>query len=123
MKRAVVTIWLALLLASAAGWAEKKQYSDLSFVVVREASGKPVRAASVVLHPVDDKGRQKSSGLQLKTDGDGKAWFSGAPYGKLRIQVIAPGLQTFGEDVVISQPTHEFTIKMAPPKPQVTIYK
>ena len=122
MKRTAAILGIVLALGAGA-WAEKKQYSDLSFVVVRESSGKPVRAASVVLHPGDDKGRQKSSGLQLKTDGDGKASFRGVPYGKLRIQVIAPGLQTFGEDVEIGQPAHEFTIKMAAPKPQVTIYK
>ena len=124
MRRAVLLsgLVLALLLSAAAG-ENKKQYSDLNFLIVKESNGKPVRAASVVLHPVNDKGRQEASGLQLKTDGDGKAEFHGAPYGKLRVQVIAPGFQTFGEDFDIKQPQREFTIKLAKPKEQLSIYK
>lgn len=124
MRRVVLLsgLVLTLLLGAAAG-EKNKQYSDLNFVVVKESNGRPVRAASVVLHPVNAKGKQESSGLQLKTDNDGKAEFHGAPYGKLRVQVIAPGFQTYGEDFEIKQPQHEFTIKLAKPKEQLSIYK
>jgi hypothetical protein len=82
-----------------------------------------VRNASVVLHPVNSKGRQESGGLQLKTDAEGKADYNGIPYGKLRIQVIASGFQTFGQDYDIDQQDQQITIKLQRPKEQYSIYK
>src|SRR6266849_6891245 len=81
--------------------------SDLRFIVVRDYNGKPVRNAAVVLHPVTKKGKQARGGLELKTDGDGRTNIDGIPYGPLRIQVLAPGFQTFGEDYRIDKPAME----------------
>src|SRR5262245_33805050 len=99
MSRRIILI-LALLLSSAAVWAEDKT-SEVKFVVVREWNGKPVRNASVILHPVDKKGRQSNKGAQLKTNPEGRTDYPGVPYGKIRVQVIATGLQTYGEDFEI----------------------
>ncbi len=104
------------------GLAAGQKYADLKFLVVRDAGGKPIRNASVVLHPVEKDGKQSKGGLQLKTDPDGRASYDGVPYGKLRVQVIAPGFQTFGEDYDISEPTHEITIKLKRPADQYSIY-
>ena len=71
--------------------------SALRFVVVRDYNGKPVRDAAVVLHPVDRKGKQSRGGMELKTDSDGRTNIDGIPYGPLRVQVLAPGFQTFGK--------------------------
>jgi hypothetical protein len=99
------------------------QYANLKFMVVREKSGKPVPYAAVILHPVNEDGKQdRNNGLQLKTDSDGRAEFRGAPYGKLRVQVIASGFQTFGEDYDIDQPTEEISIEMKRPQKQYSIY-
>ncbi len=96
--------------------------SSLSFVVVRDDGGKPVRNAAVVMHPVDSKDRQKHGGLELKTDAEGKASLDGIPYGKLRVQVLAPGFQTFGDDYDVSQPAVAITIKLKRPAGQYSIY-
>src|SRR3954452_18133617 len=77
----------------------------LNFVVLRDYNGKPIRNASVVMHPVEKNGKQSRGGLQIKTDADGKASFDGVPYGKLRIQVLATGFQTFGGGHSIDKPT------------------
>ena len=61
--------------------------------------------------------------VQIETNQEGKAEFEGIPYGKLRIQAIAKGLQTYGEDLEISEPNHQITIKMNPPQEQYSIYK
>ena len=95
----------------------------LNFVVLRDYNGKPVRNASVVMHPVQKNGKQAKGGLQIKTDADGKASFDGAPYGKLRIQVLAQGFQTFGADYDIDKPTIEITVKMKRPAGQYSIYE
>ena len=124
MKRVFSTIAAGLLLLSAPAAAQQKskQYSDLKFRVVKKHSGKPIRNASVVLHLVNAKGQQEKGGYQLKTSTDGTTSFDSAPYGKLRVQVIATGFQTFGEDFEINQPTHEIVIAMNRPKQQYSIY-
>ena len=122
MKRALpILIAVALMAGIAAGGG--KQQANLKFLVLKEHNGKPVRNASVVLHLVDKKGKQAKGGYQLKTDPEGKASFDGAPFGRLRVQVLTPGFQTFGEDFDINQPEHEFVIKLKKPQDQVTIYK
>jgi hypothetical protein len=96
--------------------------SDLRFVVVKDYNGKPVRNAAVVLHPVTKKGKQSKGGLELKTDGDGRTNIDGIPYGPLRIQVLAPGFQTFGEDYQIDKPQLEITVKLKRPGGQYSSY-
>ena len=95
----------------------------LNFVVIRDYNGKPIRNASVVMHPVEKNGKQAKGGLQLKTDAEGKANFDGVPYGKLRIQVLAQGFQTFGDDYAIDKPTMEIVVKMKRPQGQYSIYE
>jgi len=97
--------------------------SAVSFTVLKDDNGKPIRNAAVVLHPVDKKGKQARAGFELKTDPDGKTHFDGVPYGLLRIQVIAPGFQTFGDDFTIGQPTQEITVRLKRPQGQYSIYE
>ena len=122
MKRALVSLVVLCLLLPLASAGDKQQ-ANLKFLVLKEHNGKPVRNASVVLHIVSKKGKQAKGGYELKTDPEGKATFDGCPYGKVRIQVLTPGFQTFGEDFEINQPEHEFVIKLKKPQDQVTIYK
>jgi hypothetical protein len=122
MKKSGAKWVCALLLLSA--WAiAAEQSADLNFLVVKDANGKPVRNASVVVHPLDKDGKQMKGGLQVKTDPDGKAELRAIPYGKLRVQVLARGYQTFGEDYEINQPAQQFTIKLKKPREQFSIYK
>jgi hypothetical protein len=59
----------------------------------------------------------------LKTDSEGKTTYPGLPYGRVRVQVIAPGLQTFGDDYEVKDKTMDIQIKMKRPTDQYTIYK
>lgn len=92
------------------------------FSVVKDDNGKPVRNAAVVLHPVNVKGKQERGGLELKTDPEGKANFDGVPYGVLRVQVLAHGFQTYGEDFDIQKSKTEITIKLKRPQGQFSVY-
>ena len=100
----------------------QQNYSDLTFTVVKDENGKPVRNASVVLHPVEKDGKQSKHGFELKTDSEGQTSFPAASFGKLRVQVLAPGYQTFGEDYDINQSQQEFLIKLKRPQHQYSIY-
>ena len=96
--------------------------SWLYFVVIKDDNGRPVRNASVILHPVNPKGRQERGGLELKSSPEGKCDIDGIPYGVLRIQVLAHGFQTYGEDFDIEKPKTEITVKLKRPRGQFSIY-
>src|ERR1700683_5095458 len=96
--------------------------SQLRFVVVEDYTGKPVRNAAIVMHPVNRNGQQGKGGMELKTDNDGRTNIDGIPYGRLRVQVLAPGFQTFGEDYEINKPELEITVKLKRPGGQYSSY-
>ena len=121
----VCAIVLTVAAIAQFGFAGKKRVplASMNFLVVRDENNKPVRNAAVVMHPVDEDGRQQKNGLELKTDADGKANFDGVPYGKLRIQVLANGFQTYGEDYDVDKPSLDVTVKMKRPARQYSIYE
>ena len=121
-------IWavsLIVLAITLPGFAKKKHepLATVNFVVLRDENGKPIRNAAVVMHPVNDDGKQERGGIELKTDPEGKANYDGVPYGKMRIQVLAPGFQTYGDDYNVNQPNLDITIKMKRPAGQYSIYE
>ena len=121
----IVMIAVGMGVGAVRAWAQDDDegpMSNMRFVVVRDASGKPVKNAAVVLHPVSKKGKQSMGGLELKTDDDGKTWIDGIPYGSLRVQVLAPGFQTFGEDYEITKPETHITVRLKRPTGQYSVY-
>ena len=121
MRKIAIGVATAVLLAS--GALGQDDMAVLNFVVIRDYSGKPIRNASVVMHPVEKNGKQSRGGLQIKTDADGKASFDGVPFGKLRVQVLATGFQTFGNDYAIDKASMEITVRMKRPVGQYSIYE
>ena len=113
---AIIVLGLGLC---AVAWAQSDDapMSELQFLVLKDYNGKPVRNAAVVLHPIR-KGKQTKGGLELKTDNDGRTNIDGIPYGPLRVQVLAPGFQTFGQDYKIDKPELEITVKLKRPGEQ-----
>jgi hypothetical protein len=91
--------------------------------VIKDDNGKPIRNAAVIMHPVSEAGKQSRGGLELKTDIDGKTSFDGVPYGTLRVQVLASGFQTFGEDYNVDRAKLNFTIKLKRPQGQYSVYQ
>jgi hypothetical protein len=127
-----ITTWVIVVLAFTLGsagsaLAQRDTTEDptavLSFLVVKDDGGKPVRNAAVIMHPVNPHGKQGRGGLELKTDANGKTSFDGIPYGKLRVQVLASGFQTFGDDYDVNQPKMDFTVKLKRPQGQYSIYE
>src|SRR5581483_9419783 len=126
MKKLLLIVFALLLPLAGFASKDKKdettQTSDVKFQVVKKENGKPVRNAAVILHPVGKDGNQSRRGSELKTDKDGNTQIT-VPYGKVRIQVIAPGFQTYGEDFEFSEPQKTIVIKLNPPGEQYSIYK
>jgi hypothetical protein len=120
----VMAIAIALVTAGLASAQEDDgPTASLKFVVLRDSDGKPVRNAEVVLHPVQRKGKQAKGEMELKTDAEGKTNVDGIPYGPLRVQVLAPHFQTFGEDYEINKAEMEITVKLKHPGGQYSIYE
>src|SRR5258708_7686531 len=120
---AVVIVLGVGMIGSAVAQDDDVPMSDLRFVVVRDSDGKPVRNAEVVLHPVKRKGKQAKGEMELKTDAEGRTNIDGVPYGPLRVQVLAPHFQTFGEDYEINKPETEITVKLKRPGGQYSVYE
>jgi hypothetical protein len=126
-----ITIWTAGLLSAfvllGTAVAQKDEAEEptatLNFLIIKDDNGKPVRNAAVIMHPVNSHGKQSRGGLELKTDAEGKSSFEGVPYGTLRVQVLASGFQTFGEDYEIDKAKVDFTIKLKRPQGQYSIYQ
>jgi len=116
---------LALALFNGPLWAgdDEGPTATMNFVVLKDYNGKPVHNAAVVLHSVNAKGRQESGGVELKTNEQGEASYDGVPYGKVRVQILARGLQTFGQDYDVEQPTVAITIKLKLPEGEYSIYQ
>jgi hypothetical protein len=109
--------------ASAQREPDTEPTADMNFLILKEDNGKPIRNAAIIMHPVSTNGKQSRGGLELKTDADGKTSFEGVPYGKLRVQVLAPGFQTFGEDYDVDRAKMDLTIKLKRPQDQYSIYQ
>jgi hypothetical protein len=95
----------------------------VDILVVRATNGKPIPNAAVIFHPINDKGKDQGA-MELKTDLDGKTALDVIPIGStVRLQIIAPGFQTFGNDYVANADAKQITIKMERPHAQYSIYK
>jgi len=87
--------------------------------VLRDVKGKPIENAAVIFHLVGDKGN-----MELKTNEDGKAVIDVLPLGgKVELQVLAKGFQTYGEDFNIDKAEKSFEVKLKRPGEQYSIYK
>ena len=126
LRRASWFLVTLMLLAGSASASDKHsapiKSSNLHFAVVKDDNNKPVRNAGVVLHPVGKNGQQSKGGIELKTDNEGKIDAEGIPYGPLRIQVLAPGFQTFGDDYQIDKPEMKIEIRLKRPSEQLSTY-
>lgn len=96
--------------------------SRIGVTVVRDASGKPIEGAAVIFHPI--QGDRDMGGMELKTDADGKAVIDVIPIGDtVRMQVLAKGFQTYGEDFKIDRESMTREVRLKRPGEQYSIYK
>ena len=93
----------------------------IKVTVVRSTNGKPIPNAAVIFHPIRD-GKDEGA-LELKSDPDGVVKIDVIPIGDtVRLQIIANGWQTFGEDYKIETDSKEIVVKMKRPTAQFSAY-
>ena|ERR1017187_2278406 len=94
----------------------------ITVTVLREVNGKPIENAAVIFHEM--AGEKDKGNMELKTNEDGNALIDVLPIGEtVRLQIIAKGFQTFGEDYKIDKAEMAVEIKMKRPGEQYSIYK
>jgi hypothetical protein len=94
----------------------------IEVTIVRDTNGKPVENAAVIFHPM--QGEKDEGNMELKTNEDGKTIIDVLPIGDtVRLQVIAHGFQTYGEDYKIDKADMAIDIRMKRPGEQYSIYK
>ena len=90
----------------------------IEVTVLRDVNAKPIENAAVIFHLVGEKGN-----MELKTNEDGKAVIDVLPLGgNVRLQIIAKGFQTYGEDFKIDKAELAIGVKMKRPGEQYSIY-
>ena len=96
--------------------------SHIQVQVTKKYNGKPIPNAGVVFNPSKD-GKDLGS-LEVKTDPEGKAVIDVIPTGStVRVQVIADGFSTYGQDFVIDEPSKEIAVSMLRPQEQISAYE
>lgn len=91
-------------------------------MIIRDSSERPIPNASVIFHTIE--GGRSQGNMQLKTDSDGKAVIDVLPVGDtIRLQVIARGFQTYGEDFKLDKAEMQKVIRMKRPTEQYSVYK
>jgi len=94
----------------------------IEVTVLRDFNGKPIEDAHVIFHPI--QGDRDKGDLELKTNEDGKAIIDVIPIGDtVRMQIIASGYQTYGQDYKVDKPEMSMEIRMKRPGAQYSIYK
>jgi len=94
----------------------------IEVTVVKDFNGKPIEDAHVIFHPI--QGDKDKGYLELKTNEDGKAIIDVLPIGDtVRMQIIATGYQTYGQDYKVDKAEMLMEVRMKRPGAQYSLYK
>jgi hypothetical protein len=97
-------------------------------IEVKTLSDKPVERASVVVRFVEGRsvaklGKKIIKNWETRTNQEGVVRIPSIPQGKVRIQVIAKGYQTFGQIFDVSEEEKTIEVKLNPPQPQFSAHE
>ena len=117
---------LLLLFAACLVLSAEPPMSKLS-VHVLTPSGKPLDRASVIVKFVSGRDKLKlylkhRTQWETKTDQEGFTHIPAIPQGKIRVQVIASGYQTFGQEFDVDKDEQTIDIKLNPPQAQYSAH-
>lgn len=96
--------------------------ANIRVTVLKDVNGKPIENAAVIFHPM--VGEKDEGNMELKTNEDGKTIIDVLPIGgTVRLQIIAKGFQTFGDDYKVDKAEMAIEIRMKRPGEQYSLYK
>jgi len=119
----IAGIALLLSVAAALPAAAQDDKTQLTVKVLRESDGKPVADAHVVIHFTEERLLKDRRGTwETKTNRKGEVMLPNVPTGTAKVQVIARGYQTYGDEHHLTKPEEEVTIHLKSPQGQVSAY-
>lgn len=97
-------------------------------VEVKTLGDRPIERAAVIVNFVEGRsiaklGKKVQTRWEVRTNQEGVAKVPLIPEGKVRIQVIAKGYQTFGETFDVEGDEKTLTIKLNPPQPPYSAHQ
>ncbi len=97
-------------------------------IEVKSLGGKPVDRASVIVRFVEGRsviklGKKIRTSWETRTNMEGVAKIPSLPQGKILVQVIAKGYQTYGQDFDIGEDEKTIEVKLNPPQPQYSVHE
>ncbi len=97
-------------------------------IEVKTLGGSPIDRASVIIRFVEGRsivklGKKIRTTWETRTSSEGVAKVPSMPRGKIMIQVIAKGYQTFGKDFELNEPEKTIEIRLNPPQPQYSVHQ
>jgi Carboxypeptidase regulatory-like domain len=115
----------ALLLWVMAAWGAPMTKIN---IVVKTQGGHPVDRASVVVrfvqgHSIVKLGKAVRTTFELRTNQDGEAKIPSIPQGKILVQVIAKGYQTFGQTFEVNEDEKTLELMLNPPQQQYSAHE
>jgi hypothetical protein len=128
-KRAIGTgLVLCSLLAGLAVTARADVPMAKLTIRVLNDSSRPIDRASVIVRFVQGRaylklGKKIRDTYELRTNQEGEATLPEIPQGKIMIQVIAHGYQTFGQTFDVNEEERTFEIKLLPPQKQYSAHE
>jgi len=102
-------------------FAQDDDLSKLKFVVIKDYNGKPIRNASVVLHPVAKNGNRNAVAYSLSAILRARPVMTACLMARYGAGFDA-GVPNLREDYDIDKPEMEITIKLKRPVEQYSIY-
>ena len=115
----IVLLSMAAVLPAAA----QDDKTQLTLKVLRESDKAPVADAHIVIHFTEERLlRDKRGTWETKTNRKGEVMLPNVPLGTAKVQVIARGYQTYGNQHELTKPEEEVTILLKPPQKQVSAY-
>ena len=116
-------IVLLLSMAAVLPAAAQDDKTQLTLKVLRESDKAPVADAHIVIHFTEERLlRDKRGTWETKTNRKGEVMLPNVPLGTAKVQVIARGYQTYGNQHELTKPEEEVTILLKPPQKQVSAY-
>src|SRR5215469_7255773 len=116
-----------ILLASAAPAYAEVPMTKITIHVVND-SDRPLDRASVIVRFVQGRaylkfGKKIRDTYELRTNQEGEASIPEIPQGKILIQVIAHGYQTFGQTFDVGEAERTIEVKLNPPQKQYSAHE
>jgi hypothetical protein len=95
---------------------------------VTNESNRPVDRASVIVRFIQGRdylklGKHIRTTYELRTNQEGEASIPPIPRGKIQVQIIAKGYQTFGQTYDVDEEEKTIEIKLNPPQKQYSAHE